>query len=368
MDTVVVVGAGGAGFSVARQLSTILDPSKHKLILISARPHFLHLVGCIRAAVNPEGAFEEQVIMPLDKLLVNGNGTIITAEVTAVLEDGDKGGSVTLSNGDTLRWDALVLAPGSHWEGPVEVPNKKSETIEWFKGWQAKFAKAENILLVGGGAVAIEYAGEIKDLDPAKNVTIVHSEAMLLNKAYPDKFRKDLEQRLRTRGVKLLLGDVVPEDAMSSTTITTREGHNLTPDLIIPCRGPRPKTALLAAAFGEDSLTTAGHAKILGTFQLPNHPRVFACGDIADLAEQRQVGKYGSHATVVAKNVLALFNGLAPSEVYKGSLEMIVVTLGKNDGGAYLGLFWGICFGGWFSAKVKARDLLVPKVRGFLGL
>ncbi|KAG6846423.1 hypothetical protein H0H93_014028, partial [Arthromyces matolae] len=115
LKTVVVVG-GGSGALAARQLSTVLDPSKHQLIFISARPHFQHYIASIRAAVTPEGAFDEQTIMPFDKLLVNGNGSIIHAEVTSISEESEKGGSVTLSNGDTIHWDALVLATGSTWE------------------------------------------------------------------------------------------------------------------------------------------------------------------------------------------------------------------------------------------------------------
>ncbi|KAG6860558.1 hypothetical protein C0995_009840 [Termitomyces sp. Mi166 len=347
LKTVIVVG-GGAGALVARQLSALLNPSKHNLILVSARPHFQHYVGSIRAAVTPEGGFDEQVMMPFDKLLVNGNGVIINAEVISISESGEEGGSVTLSNGESIHWDALVLATGSTWEGPLDIPKYQPETLEWFKEWQGKFAKAKDVLLVGGGAVGIgvsslslsmmhclmyctEFAGEIKDLDPSKNVTIVHSDSMLLNKTYPDKFRKDVERRLRARDVNLFLGDIAPDDALttSSTHITTRNGTILTPDLIIPCRGPRPNTSILSSALGPDVLTPSGHAKVLSTFQLPAHPRIFVCGDIADLNEQRAIAKYSGHADVVSKNVLALFDGQAPSMAYKGATEAIFVTIGK---------------------------------------
>ncbi|KAG6908946.1 hypothetical protein DXG01_002725 [Tephrocybe rancida] len=366
LQTVVVVGAG-SGALVARQLSTVLDPAKHKLILVARRPHFTHLPGCLRASVTPEGAFEEQVLIPLDKLMVNGNGTIITSEVTSISEEGEDGGNVTLATGDTIHWDILVLASGSHWEGPLMIPDSKSDTIEWFKGWQAKFAKAKDVLLVGGGAIAIELAGEIKDLDSSKNVTIVHNGDLLLNKAYPDKFRKDLQQRLRARGVNVILSDSVPEDALTSTQITTVNGETLTPDLVIPCRGPRPNTSLLSAAFGPKSLTDAGHAKVLGTFQLAAHPRVFACGDIVDLAEQRQISKYVGHAAVIAKNVLALFNGQPAQEIYKGAKEMILITIGKEGGAGYMDMLWGISLGGWVTAMLKSRELLVARVGGIIG-
>ncbi|KAF5375738.1 hypothetical protein D9615_009329 [Tricholomella constricta] len=146
-QNVVVVGGGGAGAPTARHLSTTLDPTKYNLIIITARPYFLHLPGSIRATVTPEGDFHEQVTMPYDKLLVNGNGTLITGEVTSMADEGEEGGYVTLANGEQIRYAVLVLVPGSHWEGPLVIPTTKPETSQWFRDWHAKFEKADDILL-----------------------------------------------------------------------------------------------------------------------------------------------------------------------------------------------------------------------------
>ncbi|KAH0581030.1 hypothetical protein H2248_012173 [Termitomyces sp. 'cryptogamus'] len=364
MKTVVVVGGGGAGAPTVRQLSATLDPSRHKLVLITSRPHFTHLIGCIRASVTSEGRFDEQVIMPYDALLTNRKGSIIIGEVKEIEEYGSRGGGiVTLTNGEVIHWDVLVLAPGSRWEGPIAVPATHKEAKMWFARWQMKFRRARDVLLVGGGAVACEFAGEIKDLDPDKKVTIVHSHERLLNKTYPNKFRNDVQQRLLSRGVTLILGDVVPETALTSKRVVTRNGITLTPDLIVPCRGPHPNTGLLISAFGHKVLTPSGHVRILRTFQLPEHRHIFACGDIADLKEQRQIEKYPHHATVVAKNVLSLLNGEPALEIYKGRHEIILLSLGKNGGASYFGYGWGMTFGDRITSYLKSQELLVSAIR-----
>lgn len=59
-----------------------------------------------------------------------------------------------------------------------------------------------------------------------------------------------------------------------------------------------------------------------------NHPEIFVVGDVVDNTEQKQSIKAAAHAGVVAGNVVAYLEGktLKP---YKGSTEMIVLTLGK---------------------------------------
>jgi apoptosis-inducing factor 2 len=97
----------------------------------------------------------------------------------------------------------------------------------------------------------------------------------------------------------------------------------------IPSRGPRPNTSFIGASLGADTLTPAGHVKIFPTFQLQNYPHIFAAGDIADWPEQKQTGKYYTHADIVSENVLSMLAGRKPTKAYKGSIEMIVLTIGK---------------------------------------
>jgi hypothetical protein len=66
------------------------------------------------------------------------------------------------------------------------------------------------------------------------------------------------------------------------------------------------------------------------------HPRIFAIGDITDWKEQKQVGKYYTHASIVANNILATLDKRTTLKSYKGSFEMIVVTIGKVRNTPYL--------------------------------
>lgn len=152
---VVVVGGGGAGTLVARNLSATLDPSKHKLILINARPYFAHLVAAIRMVVTAEGKLEDEALIPFDKVFTNGNGELVVGKVASITDQGEQGGYVTLSSGEIIDYSVLILTPGSTWEGPLHLPDTKMETQTWVDGWRDRFENSDDILLVGGGAVAI---------------------------------------------------------------------------------------------------------------------------------------------------------------------------------------------------------------------
>ena len=154
-QNVIIVGGGAAGASTARELSALLDPSKHRLILITARPHFTHLPGTIRMVVSSEEKLEDRVFMPYVPDWLHGKGEVKVGRVERVEGSGEKGGRVVLADGETLDYSVLVLATGSTWEGPLNLPDSQEDELASIKASRKQFEKANNIVLVGGGAIAI---------------------------------------------------------------------------------------------------------------------------------------------------------------------------------------------------------------------
>ncbi|KAJ7609323.1 hypothetical protein DFH06DRAFT_1148443 [Mycena polygramma] len=164
----------------------------------------------------------------------------------------------------------------------------------------------QRILLAGGGPVGVEYALQIKAVWPEKKVTIVHGGTGIMNFTYPSHVRDELDRQLRASGVDIIFGDYVDEiPPPGPTTIRTRKGKIMETDLVIPAKGPHPRTAFVAASLGSDTLNLRGQIRVRPTLQLPDHPDIFAIGDVIDTDEKKQAVTAGAHAEVAAANVVA---------------------------------------------------------------
>ncbi|KAJ3506388.1 hypothetical protein NLJ89_g6897 [Agrocybe chaxingu] len=366
---IVIVGGGTAGLNVFNGLAAKLATSTTtSIILVTPRPHYTSLPATIRMVVTAEGELEKHALMSFPESFNQGNKKVVLAKAVSIEDDETKGRFVTLDNGEKIEFSVLVLAPGSKWEGPLDFPESVDGQLQWTKDWREKFAKAKSVALVGGGAIGIELSGELKDQWPNKPVTIVQGDALLLNKTYPDRFRKDIERRVVKRGVKVIKDDFVDDVEPKEGKIVTRKGVSVEADLVIPTRGPRPNTKFIES-LGSENLTDSGFVKVKPTLQLVNHPRIFAAGDVIDYAEQKQAAKAPNHAAVIVNNTLSLI-GENPKGLinYKGSTELIVITNGKNGGAGYFDILWGISIGDWLSSLLKSKTLMIEMSKNSLKL
>ncbi|PPR01332.1 hypothetical protein CVT24_006334 [Panaeolus cyanescens] len=364
---IVVVGGGAAGSQIAKSLSQQLSDGS-SITLIEAREYYPHYIGSLRAVVTEEGGLEDKVLIPLDKLFTKDNGRVVHETVASISANaGGNGGNVVTSNGATYPYDVLVVATGNTWDGPLAFPNTRSETVSHINKWRKQFRDANGIAIVGGGPVGCELAGELRDVYKDKAITIVQRETRLLSAAYPEKYRRYVDQRWTERGITLITDDEVPTiSAYPATHAMTKKGVSLNADLIVPCWGGRPNTDFLKS-LGNNVLTSRGHVRVDQHLQIDGMRGIFAAGDIIDWDEVKQAVKYTAHTTTIVTNIKRLVSNSAPTAVYKSPSEVILLTNGVNGGAAYLGLLWGIVFGDWFVKMAKSKDLFITMTRKTLG-
>ena len=147
--TVAVIGGGYGGTVAARALDDVAD-----VVLVEPRDRFVHNIGALRAAVDPEWA--PRIFLPYDQLLEHGR--VIRDRAADVSSPS----AWCSGSGEELRPDYLILATGSSYPFPAKSDVDEAEEAQAkYRALQAELAAADSVLLLGAGPVGIELAGEI---------------------------------------------------------------------------------------------------------------------------------------------------------------------------------------------------------------
>lgn len=365
MKNIVIVGGGVAGIGLAQALEKHKPalPSDVKIIVIDRRDYYYHIIAGLRAPVD--AVLQEEATIPYDRVFkASSPASILQAEATSIDESfvhtqaADSGTS-------KIPYDLLVISTGSMWSQELNLPFARQEAIKKLASQGAEIAEAKKIIIVGGGAVGVELAGEIAEKysgQKQKHVTLVHRGRALLNDVYPDKLRGSLKSQLESRGVDVLTGLSI-DGELEAGEVTLSNGSRITCDLIYQTVGGRPNSDIVKS-FDSGVIAENGSIKVEKSFQVINHPKIFAMGDVADLKEQKQAAKIGEHIPVVAMNLVSLCKESKLVSEYKGQKELIVVTVGRKGGAGWI-MGWNV--GSFVSSVIKSKGLFLSGKRKELG-
>jgi NADH dehydrogenase FAD-containing subunit len=323
-NTVAVIGGGYGGSAVAKVLDLEAD-----VVLIDPQDAFINSAATLRALVRPDWA--ENIVFPYGTLLERGK--VIRDRAVSV----DPGG-VTLASGGRVDADYLVLATGSSYAYPGKPNALSAQTaLENLRQTHKELAQAGRVLILGAGPVGLELAGEIKEVWPDKQVTIVDPVKNVLA-GYRPEVRADLDRQLSELGVRLCLGTTLAalpptKPGLAGTfTVTTASGDPITADIWFRAHGVLVNSEYLAD--GRLTPRTAlGQVPVTESLNVQGYAHVFAVGDITDVAEEKRAGYAMMHGTVVAENIGARIRGEAPAATYQPRAEpMIMLNLGPRAG------------------------------------
>ncbi|KAI5294171.1 hypothetical protein KEM52_004559 [Ascosphaera acerosa] len=343
LKNVVVVGASFVGSRTATEIASIAPPN-YRVLLVEPRSHFNHLFTFPRFSVIP--GHEHKSFVPYTKLFSSrvesepSRHAVVAARVLAVNPD-----HVLLDTnfeGSTkLPYAYLTIATGTQLAAPSNMPaNDKKSGVEYLQSHQQAVAKAQDIVIVGGGAVGVQMATDIKEWFPSKEVTVVQSRARVMPNFHPQ-LHELVKRRFDELGVRLITGarvnvpSTVPNDG-SAFQVSLTTGETLRTDLLIRATGQKPNTQLLTSlpsSSGEAWTNPAnGFIRVKPTLQLddPQYPNIFAVGDVADTGARKTVRAALPQITTVAQNVLRLIEGKEADQTFTPSPLGIHLSLGKT--------------------------------------
>ncbi|WWD09270.1 hypothetical protein V865_007393 [Kwoniella europaea PYCC6329] len=193
---IVIIGASIAGHEAANHLSSNLPPN-YRILLIDARSFAWWPITILRAVVTPGWEYKLTIPLTTDRVFKRGtphqviapNKVISLKESSVVLERPFEGSN-------EVPFFRCVIATGASQPLPT-MPGwnqTESEFIESLKAAQRDVEKAKKVVVVGGGAVGVEIAGEIAAHHPDKSVTLVHKDYGLLSPTPPDEIQGKVQQ------------------------------------------------------------------------------------------------------------------------------------------------------------------------------
>ncbi|KAI0704668.1 iron uptake cluster protein [Earliella scabrosa] len=318
--TVAVLGASYGGARVAHLLAQGL-PHGWRVVLVDRNSHMNHLYVLPRYAVLP--GHEHKAFIPYSNVFQppppppgselpspdpastfaapeGPEKVFLHATVTSLAPH-----SLTLdkafpehgvSEADrTLHFDFLVYALGSHLPAPINLwgpvadedvekadvldvaRGTKQGGIAWLKKFQKRIERASSVLVVGGGALGIQFATDIAELHPATKVTLLHSRHRLLPR-FDEAMHTEIISSLASLNVCTILGDRLDLASLADKhtrdgerVVRTQSGREIAAELVLLCTGQTPNTALLREAFPASVISDGpdkGMARVRRTMQL----------------------------------------------------------------------------------------------------
>lgn len=353
---VVVLGAGFAGVAAAQGLHEVADVS------LIDKKDFIEVTWANVRVATVESSLAEKSTIPYSEL--PKLPLLVQSAVTAVTSN-----AVSLANGTRLPFDYLVLATGSTYGGGVFHPAVTSRTarITDLEDQESKLRAAHSVLVVGGGPVGVEVAGEIVTDLPDKKVTLVHSRDILID-------GKDVKQHkaicsfLQKKGAEVILGEKVSEISPGTYRLTP-SGKTIDADLVYWAVGSRPNTDFLKTSSLADALDAHGYVKVNEFFQVEGHSNIFALGDIMARDTAKLGYLAGQHGAAAAKIIAATIKSgdKAKLTAWKpnGGADAMLISLGRSAGAGHFGSVHPWSF---VVTNIKSKTLFLPKTRKDLGL
>ncbi|MFT0167925.1 NAD(P)/FAD-dependent oxidoreductase [Paraburkholderia mimosarum] len=364
--TVVIFGGGVAGATLARRLGR-----DYQVTLVDPLDYFEVPMSAPRSLVAPD--FAGPATIPFSAALPT-----VRHVRGRLIEWSPDGAKVQELDGRTsvLSGDVSVLATGSRFSNPLmrSEGGTLDERKAFYRRFHLRLLQARNVLIVGGGPIGIEVAGEISETFPDKRLTVLEAGPRILGGTSP-KLAAYAQRVLAGRGVAVIVNERLvgrqPADDLFGPggEATTDRGRTLSYDLLLWCIGGQPNTAFMRAQHPE-LLDSAGRIKVDRSLRVSGQRSVFAIGDITDLAENKMAWHVQGQVKVAEANIRSVLEGRSDRlKQYKPKTNdpTMVVTLGSRAGVAHLpGL--GLVTAGWLNRLAKSAHMLVPKFRKALGV
>ncbi|OAA44322.1 Pyridine nucleotide-disulfide oxidoreductase, NAD-binding domain protein [Metarhizium rileyi] len=289
---------------------------KWDITIADERDGFYHLIGSPLALADAEYAKKAWVKFQDLPGLQDSQIKFTQTSVSSVDCEEKTATTIDRTSGiaTTHEYDYFVAATGLRRVWPV-VPQsltRKQYLLEVEEHIHAVASAQHGVVVVGGGAVGIEMAAELKLVKPDSKVTLIHSrEKLLSSENLSDECKDKALELLRETGVEVLLSHrltnttkVETANGSSKYELEFTNGHKMAASELIMAVSKSKSTAIYLPSLAVDE---EGYVKIEknGTFSpgTPNAEFHFCAGDLTKWSGIKRCGWAMHSGHYAAQNI-----------------------------------------------------------------
>ncbi|MDX5363564.1 MAG: FAD-dependent oxidoreductase [Pseudazoarcus pumilus] len=247
--TVLIIGAGLAGYNLARELRKLDQDCR--LVIISRDAADFYSKPMLSNALSSGKTAASLVMKSCEQMADELNADIRPRTDVHSIDVAER--KVRLSDGSGIRWDELVLAVGAD---PVRLPLEGDgadevlsvNDLDDFARFTDRLVDARKVVLLGGGLIGCEFANDLL----ARNIrpTVVDLADRPLGRLLPPEAAAFFSQRMESAGVLFRLEAKVNavHKADGGYRVRVADGSTLNADVVVSAVGLRPRTALAEQA------------------------------------------------------------------------------------------------------------------------
>lgn len=245
----VVIGNGMAGMKTVEEILTA-SPDQFDITVFGAEPHGNYNRIMLSPVLSGEKTLDE--IMINDRQWYTDNGITLLAGEDKFVVDIDRGKRCVIArDGTQVHYDRLLIATGSK-PFILPVPGNDLQGVIAFRDiadveTMLSYAKSRrHAVVLGGGLLGLEAANGL--VEQGMDVTVIHNNAILLNRQLDNEAAKLLQAELEARGVKFKMPaqtEALLDDGQGHiNAVRFADGSELPCDLFVMAIGVRPNIAL----------------------------------------------------------------------------------------------------------------------------
>ncbi len=217
--------------------------------------------------------------------------------------------TIEIDSGRTVTAERILIATGG-WPRVPEFPGREHVITSNEAFYLEEFP--ERVIVVGGGYIAVEFAGIFAGLGAA--TTLVHRGALFL-RGFDDGVRAFVADQLREKHIDLKFDATVARVELTrngARRVVLADGRSMDADLVLFATGRSPTVRGIGLEAAGVALTARGSIAVDDRYRT-NVDNIYAIGDVIDRVQLTPVAI--AEGMVVADN---LFNGKNRTLDYAG--------------------------------------------------